>query len=97
MKNILANKDNCFIAILCLSVLLLPLCLSVKSDDSISIAGYENHGYDFCLFKHISGIPCPSCGLTRGFIAISHLKFDKALHYNIACLMIYLIFLFQIP
>ena len=95
---IILNRYHYLIAIICISIITLSFCLSIQKDDSVSMAGFDGNRYkDLCLFKHITGIPCPSCGLTRGFVAISKLEFGNALHYNIACLMIYLIVLLQIP
>jgi hypothetical protein len=39
-------------------------------------------GPDVCMFKHIAGIPCPSCGSTRSIIAFAHGDFGNALYYN---------------
>ena len=43
-----------------------------------------------CLFKTIFSIPCPSCGLTRGFIAILGFKFIDALNYNLLSIPIFI-------
>lgn len=39
-------------------------------------------GISFCLLENMTGRCCPGCGLTRSFIAISHLDFMSALHYH---------------
>ena len=36
-----------------------------------------------CIFKMIFDIPCPGCGLTRGFISILHLDFVEAMEYHV--------------
>ena len=42
-----------------------------------------------CVFKTLTGLPCPSCGLTRTIIALSRGDVDRALFLNplatIAC------------
>ena len=40
--------------------------------------GYSNG----CPFYTFSGIPCPACGLGRGFYAILSFNFDKWFYYN---------------
>lgn len=36
-----------------------------------------------CPIKNLWGIPCPGCGLTRGFIAILHLDLKAATQHHI--------------
>lgn len=35
-------------------------------------------GIDICAFHAWTGLPCPGCGLTRAFCALSHLRFQEA-------------------
>jgi len=35
-----------------------------------------------CPFKVLTGIPCPTCGMTRGLIAARHLDFSTAFLMN---------------
>ena len=43
-----------------------------------------------CLFKSIFGIPCPGCGLTRGFRALFRGDIVSAFSYNILTIPIFL-------
>ena len=43
-----------------------------------------------CIFKNIFNIPCPTCGLTRGFIEILHFDFIESLKYNILSIPIFI-------
>jgi hypothetical protein len=45
-----------------------------------------------CLFKLAVGRPCPSCGLTRAFAALSHGELELASSYNRAGLAVYALF-----
>lgn len=36
-----------------------------------------------CIFKQVTGISCPSCGMTRAFYSILKLDFLGAFQYNI--------------
>lgn len=42
-----------------------------------------------CLFRLATGLPCPSCGMTRGFVALSHGNVASAVGYNVAAPVIY--------
>ncbi|MHC4333556.1 MAG: DUF2752 domain-containing protein [Planctomycetota bacterium] len=35
-----------------------------------------------CLFKRISGLPCPTCGFTRGALCVLHGHLGQAWLYN---------------
>ena len=35
-----------------------------------------------CLFRHITGIPCPGCGMTRAHLAALRLDFRAAFWYH---------------
>ena len=35
-----------------------------------------------CAFHNITGLPCPSCGLTRSFHSMAHLHFNDAFGLN---------------
>lgn len=39
-------------------------------------------GITVCLFKNISGIPCPSCGTTRSIIKLLEGDFNTAVYIN---------------
>ena len=44
-----------------------------------------------CTFKQLSGHECPSCGMTRGFSAMSHGRSGDAYRYNRASPALYLL------
>jgi hypothetical protein len=49
-----------------------------------------------CFIKTITGHDCPTCGITRSFIAIGHGDLGAALKYNPAGALAYLVCLEEI-
>jgi hypothetical protein len=41
-----------------------------------------------CIFKHLTGIECPLCGMTRACYCIMHLHLASAFSYNPVSLML---------
>ena len=50
-----------------------------------------------CPLRGLSGLPCPSCGFTRGFVAISHGELERALELNVLAPAVYLLGLLLVP
>lgn len=42
----------------------------------------DNKSVTFCVIKHATNIPCPSCGSTRSIIALINGKFAEAFYLN---------------
>jgi hypothetical protein len=36
-----------------------------------------------CFFSYVFDLHCPGCGLTRAFIELIHLDFEKSFEYNV--------------
>lgn len=49
-------------------------------------------GLKLCPFYHLTGTECPFCGMTRGFVAISHLDPVSAIEFNPGSPLIYAAF-----
>lgn len=47
-----------------------------------------------CLFKEITGIPCPGCGSTRAIISLFHGDVGQALWYNPMAVVLLVLFVF---
>jgi len=91
-------RNHLYILIFCSTILLLSFFLTIDGGSNVCLPilnKYPIHG--ICLFKEIFGIDCPTCGLTRSFISISHLHFENAWDFNRASIFIYVFVLFQIP
>jgi hypothetical protein len=35
-----------------------------------------------CIFRNLTGIKCPGCGMTRAVLSVLHLRFAEAFSYN---------------
>ena len=52
-------------------------------------------GFNVCLFKKLTGIPCPSCGSTRALILLLHGNFAGSLFMNPFAVLLSFILLFS--
>ena len=43
---------------------------------------FLNSSPSLCIFKNLTGVPCPGCGTTRGFCSIMQGNFKQAYEYN---------------
>ena len=43
---------------------------------------HEHTGGGLCIFKRVTGIECPGCGLSRGFVQIEHGNVVEAIKLN---------------
>lgn len=50
-----------------------------------------------CLFKTLTGLPCPACGTTRGVMCLLSGDISSALLYNPCAVLLVLIIAAQIP
>src|SRR5207244_9617366 len=42
----------------------------------------QGAGVPICLFRYLTGLPCPGCGLTRSFSCILHGDFVRGYDYH---------------
>lgn len=49
-----------------------------------------------CLFKQVTGISCPSCGMTRAFHSILNFDFIAAFKYNILSILLFIFIVYSI-
>ncbi len=60
---------------------------------SVILPHGEVDGLRLCPFFHITGIECPFCGMTRGFVAMSHLDPIAAIEFNLGTPFVYFAFI----
>lgn len=49
-----------------------------------------------CPFRQVTGLPCPGCGLTRGFVCIGHGQIGQAIEFNPFALPLFALTAFQV-
>ena len=80
---------------------LLVFCFSIwmqtDGETVVYLPGSEIPLPDVCTSKQVFGVDCPGCGLTRGFISISHGQFLRAWHFNPASFVVYILVVGQVP
>lgn len=76
-------------------MLFTPLALSLSISFAITPQELESGAVVLsppCMSQLLFARPCPTCGMTRGFAAVSHGRFEQALHYNRAAPIVYLLY-----
>ncbi len=68
------SQINRIILFIIINVILLVVLYSIPVNSKI----LEN----LCIYKLIFGKECWNCGMTRAFLSVIHLDFNKALMYN---------------
>lgn len=61
------------------------------------VGTHQQLGLPACLMLTLTGIPCPSCGLTTSFSHAAHLEFSQAMHVQPFGLLIFLLAVASIP
>lgn len=47
----------------------------------------------FCIFKQLTGLPCPGCGSTRAFVHLLHGDIKQAMWYNPLAIILLVVFM----
>tara|TARA_B100001564_G_scaffold348764_1_gene351087 strand:- start:862 stop:1260 length:399 start_codon:yes stop_codon:yes gene_type:complete len=55
----------------------------------------EVDGMKLCPIFHLTGHECPFCGMSRGFVAITHLDIPRAIEFNPGSPLIYGAFVYM--
>ncbi len=75
----MAISRNRLYAILILSCIAGCVWLFLNSSNHLV---NNTNGITVCMIKHITNIPCPSCGSTRSVLSILHGEYLEALYWN---------------
>lgn len=49
---------------------------------ALLVPPFYQGGFTLCLFRNITGLPCPGCGMTRAFLFLGHGDFYEAIRLN---------------
>ena len=61
---------------------LLPIVVSAILAASVLAEAPARLPLSPCLFRNVTGLPCPGCGMTRGFVALGHGRVGEAWRAN---------------
>ncbi len=71
-----------FCAILLMGAITSPLNAAGEPNAPLDRWLHEHTGGGVCLYKRVTGIECPGCGLSRGFVQLEHGNLVESLHLN---------------
>ena len=82
---------------LCSLVMVLAVVLSVRNETQVLLPILGVPLPELCMFRRLTGLSCPGCGMTRCFISLAHGDLRAAWGYNPAGIFLFALFAFQIP
>ena len=80
--NITDRRIRIFLAAVFLGIILFPFLINPSSAGIIT-----------CKFHQITGHSCPTCGMTRSLVALTHLHLKEAFLHHLFGPLVYVIFL----
>ena len=80
-----------------MGVLFLAAVLEVDTTEHVFVPIWNLKLPGTCMFRYITNVPCPSCGLTRGFIHLMHGNLAAAWRVNPATSLLFVTVWIQIP
>lgn len=90
------HKADICILIIASAIILCSFILVVRGNTSYIPLGKTIKIPQTCFLKTVTGYNCPTCGLTRSFISISHLDFPAAIKYNAVGILVYIMVILEI-
>ena len=54
----------------------------------------EVDSLNLCPWYHLTGHQCPFCGMTRGFVAMTHIDYQAAIDFNLGTPLVYIAFVY---
>jgi len=76
------RRIRIFLAVVCLGLIFFPFIISPAQTGIIT-----------CKFHQITGHSCPTCGMTRSLVALTHLHLKEAFLYHLFGPLVYVFFL----
>jgi hypothetical protein len=79
----------------CVVVIVLSCLMATAGSETVYLGRLPVANY--CLFRRVTGINCPLCGLTRSLVALGHADVAASWRFHRAGWLVFLFLLVQIP
>ncbi len=80
-----------------LLVLLMSMLMRVEGEHQVHLPFWKKPLPPSCTAQLLFGIPCPSCGMTRGMISMGHGHWQQAWQFNPAAVFLFVFLVVLIP
>jgi len=80
--------------LICLFLTALPVLLTCPDPAHLALFGIPIP--ETCLSRKLFHSPCPGCGMTRSFVALTHGRFAESVAFHRLGIALYLFFVWQI-
>jgi len=91
-------KRDVYILLGAIGLLLVPKFFIVENNERLYFAFFEEKPLPTtCLMKNLTGFDCPTCGMSRSFVAWTHGDYKLAWDLHRLSIVLIVIIIFQIP
>lgn len=96
LKNLINTRTLHLLSLIgIIGVIMIAAFAFIEGDAAyIKLINGKTYELGKCFYREKFGIVCPSCGLTRSFIAIESFDFIKSVYYNKIGFLVYLLMIF---
>ncbi len=91
------HHPHAWVLLICVAILALSFWLSIDTNQDVVVPWLNVALPQTCMFRNLTSLNCPGCGLTRSFISLADGRWHAAWKFNPVGWMIFVLVAAQIP
>ena len=91
------QHPHAWVLVICIGIIVLAFLLRIDSGEFVVVPWLNLALPQTCMFRNMTSLNCPGCGLTRSFISLADGHWYQAWQFNPVGWMIFILVVVQIP